>query len=495
METIYKKISIEPFKKRIVKKHTNNNAAKVEYYPSFEQGNNRIAYDIKVEDDTVSPFLILDIKNNEKVLRYRMFCKYYYLCVGFQNKAKVYNRCVNGRWRENADEKITVNTVLPIYSSTDNTKGESMVIIYEDIDILKPIVKGEGSLAKRIITIAEYCKKCFNGDVATAIPYADISIHLQSDVNDQGEIETALPKWKGGEEYKAGVYTIYKGNIYKSTRDITITLKQDGSFETPSDNDSGWKLVTPETESTPIAYSDGITEARSSMFLSKKTYIEVTKDEYGIRTTREYPFYEEGGEFYFPYIKREISVGEGAAKLDKIKFNDIEIETTGDTGQTVVYSFKEIYDQISEVNTVTFVYYLYDTCENKENITWDNAVKYEETHKVETGTAPNGKPYFYIPTGDTQGDTNMNEDMVKENRKPKFATVSYIAKKEKYSDEDLAKINSFIKISPIGIQNIKTNIDANIDRGSSALFERLNILGEVKSMRDLENYKNNFFDI
>ena len=70
METIYKKISIEPFKKRIVKKHTNNNAAKVEYYPSFEQGNNRIAYDIKVEDDTVSPFLILDIKNNEKVLRY-----------------------------------------------------------------------------------------------------------------------------------------------------------------------------------------------------------------------------------------------------------------------------------------------------------------------------------------------------------------------------------------------------------------------------------------
>ena len=152
-----------------------------------------------------------------------------------------------------------------------------MVIIYEDIDILNPIVKGEGSLAKRMIMIAEYCKKCFNGDVATARRYADISIHLQSDVNDQGEIETALPKWKGGKEYKAGVYTIYKGNIYKSTRDITITLKQDGSFETPSDNDSGWKLVMPETESASIT---GITEARSSMFLSKKTYIEVTKDEY-----------------------------------------------------------------------------------------------------------------------------------------------------------------------------------------------------------------------
>ena len=490
METIYKKISIEPFRKRIVKKHTNDNAAKVEYYPSFKQGNNRIAYDIKVEDDTVSSFLILDIKNDEKVLRYRMFSKYYYLCVGFQNKAKVYNRCVNGRWRENADEKITVNTVLPIYSSTDNTNGEPMVIIYEDIDILKPLVKGEGSLAKRIITIAEYCKKCFNGEVATAIPYADISVHLQTDMNDQGEIESALPKWKGGEEYEAGVYTVYKNNIYKSTREIAITLKQDGSFETPSDNDSGWELVTPETESAAIAYSDGITEARSSMFLSKKAYIEATKDEYGIRTTREYPFYEEDGEFYFPYIKREISVGEGAAKLDKIKFNDIEINPS-----KVVYSFKEIYYQINDINTVTFVYYLYDTCENKENITWDNAVKYEETHGVETGTTPNNEPYFYIPTGDTQEITNMNEDLVEENRKPKFATVSYIAKKEKYSDEDLAKINSFIKISPIGTQNIKTNIDANIDRGSSALFERLNILGEVKSMKDLENYKNNFFDI
>lgn len=490
METIYKKISIEPFRKRIVKKHINENAAKVEFYPSFKQGNIRIAYDIKVEDDTVSPFLILDIKNDEKVLRYRMFLKYYYLCVGFQNKAKVYNRCVNGRWRENADEKITVNTVLPIYSSTDNTNGESMVIIYEDIDILKPLVKGEGSLAKRIITIAEYCKKCFNGDVATAIPYADISVHLQTDINDQGEIESALPKWKGGVEYEADVYTVYKNNIYKSTKNIGIVLKQDGSFETPSDNDSGWKLVTPETESTAIAYSDGITEARSSMFLSKKAYIEVTKDEYGIRTTREYPFYEENGEFYFPYIKREISVGEGVAKLDKIKFNDTEIDTS-----KVVYSFKEIYKQISEVNTVTFVYYLYDTCENKENIKWDNAVKYEETHGVETGTMPNNESYFYIPTGDTQEVTNMNEDLVEENREPKFAAVSYIAKKEKYSDEDLAKINSFIKISPIGTQNIKTNIDANIDRGSSALFERLNILGEVKSMKDLENYKNNFFDI
>ena len=74
METIYKKISIEPFKKRIVKKHTNNNAAKVEYYPSFEQGNNRIACDIIVNDNTVSPFLILDIKNeNNEIWFHRYF--------------------------------------------------------------------------------------------------------------------------------------------------------------------------------------------------------------------------------------------------------------------------------------------------------------------------------------------------------------------------------------------------------------------------------------
>lgn len=116
-------------------------------------------------------------------------------------------------------------------------------------------------------------------------------------------------------------------------------------------------------------------------------------------------------------------------------------------------------------------------------------------NKTHVPLASRSLPCYSVVVPFCQGDTNMNEDLVKENRKPKFATVNYIAKKEKYSDEDLAKINSFIKISPIGTQNIKTNIDANIDRGSSALFERLNILGEVKSMRDLENYKNNFFDI
>lgn len=47
----------------------------------------------------------------------------------------------------------------------------------------------------------------------------------------------------------------------------------------------------------------------------------------------------------------------------------------------------------------------------------------------------------------------------------------------------------------IGTQDIVSDVDIDIERGKSSAFEMHNILGEVRTMQDLTNYRNNFFKI
>ena len=47
----------------------------------------------------------------------------------------------------------------------------------------------------------------------------------------------------------------------------------------------------------------------------------------------------------------------------------------------------------------------------------------------------------------------------------------------------------------IGVEDITKKININIERGKSSAFERLHILTEIKTLNDLEKYKNNYFKI
>lgn len=55
---------------------------------------------------------------------------------------------------------------------------------------------------------------------------------------------------------------------------------------------------------------------------------------------------------------------------------------------------------------------------------------------------------------------------------------------ETYKDESL-----------LGVQNVCNSVNVKITRGTSAALERHNILGEIKTLQDMENYRNNFFEI
>lgn len=62
-------------------------------------------------------------------------------------------------------------------------------------------------------------------------------------------------------------------------------------------------------------------------------------------------------------------------------------------------------------------------------------------------------------------------------------------------DDNFQKDYVFKNEYTIGIENLVENIEINIERGLSSSFEKHHILSEIKSMSDLENYRNNLFKL
>lgn len=113
--------------------------------------------------------------------------------------------------------------------------------------------------------------------------------------------------------------------------------------------------------------------------------------------------------------------------------------------------------------------------------------------------------YEYVYILPIYNDNYGAENLDIQNKKPIYSIVTYYWKQSKinealitpvYKDEDI-----------LGLQNINTleydltskkyvnTINGYIPRGTAASFERHNILGEVKTFADLENYRNNFFQL
>jgi hypothetical protein len=126
------------------------------------------------------------------------------------------------------------------------------------------------------------------------------------------------------------------------------------------------------------------------------------------------------------------------------------VEKTGSNGQTyVVFEKDAIYRRVS-------VFYYID-------IDYNRTYVYDEEN----------------------GFLQVNSGMPITTFKPEVA-YSNFEKVEGYTDESI-----------LGIVDIKSNIDAYIDRNPdfSSAFERHNILSEINTFLDLEHYKNNFFKL
>lgn len=127
--------------------------------------------------------------------------------------------------------------------------------------------------------------------------------------------------------------------------------------------------------------------------------------------------------------------------------------------------------------------------------------KLESTYRID-GDNCNFKYINLTPKYfDEYGVNNVDID----GKTPIYSLVTYYGKEIAYANAIYAPY--YKEEDLLGVQDVNTldydsqyhryvtAIDANIERGMAAAFEKHNILGEIKTFSDLENYRNNFFQI
>lgn len=121
-------------------------------------------------------------------------------------------------------------------------------------------------------------------------------------------------------------------------------------------------------------------------------------------------------------------------------------------------------------------------------------VKYERGKDLEPVYYMCQTVFEYIALGKQEMETVENGDIDSNGGNDNFSKITY---NQKYFDIDSFQDNIFCykKDALMGMQNSYEDIDASVERGKSAAFERHLILGEVNTFEDLVNYRNDYFGL
>ena len=165
-------------------------------------------------------------------------------------------------------------------------------------------------------------------------------------------------------------------------------------------------------------------------------------------------------------------------------------------------------------NIIQFTYYK-GMVINSNGVIIDNGIIYEEyynytlkvakmgntqntgaTYDVEFKSYDNHNIFFnYVDINFFYSALNItdNTDIELLTKNPIYTKVT--VNKNSINKEEINYAYSYHDETLLGVVNRVDDIDVNISRGTSAAFERHNILGEIKTLQDLQNFRNNYFEI
>lgn len=148
-----------------------------------------------------------------------------------------------------------------------------------------------------------------------------------------------------------------------------------------------------------------------------------------------------------------------------------------------------------DTNNVTFKYVFNGDISNN-NIVPNTGIEYTETHPFTNDIYTckyngNTVEFEYINVKFNDDSISYNDDLSNLNRQPVMANFKFT----RQFTNDNEPLHLFKDDTSIGVQDSRQSIDANVERGTYAAFERHSILGEIKTFEDLSNYRNNFFGI
>lgn len=348
------------------------------------------------------------------------------------------------------------------------------------------------------------------------IPSISVPIYIEEEYDDLGILENTAEFWNPNKRYflgdtslkfvegKLGSYVLISGLtgyeqiqitgiLLEEVRDaveefdhkeIVTTLPQIGDknliwhngenyfFIYPyaeGNSDSVWRKIEEETVTAQTVVGE-----TASKLSTLKRY----KSPYNSSGVT-YPFILNGGNaelLYLPMAPINSRINDGEPICDYIsgiKINGAPKTVSAGTPITA--------DSLPSGDSITFVYSI--GCKiTDDGVDTDNTVTYEETYPFEKKIIEIEQEeieYIDIDYG-SKKDGKIIPSSIKYNEK---------------GDEALNGVFTYKNDDMIGVQNVSESIDATITRGVSAAFERHAILGEINSLYELENYKNDYFGL
>lgn len=282
-----------------------------------------------------------------------------------------------------------------------------------------------------------------------------------------------------------------------------ISLTHESITDTPSGVRKGYTFDNEELT--------GITE--SKLIALKRKVLSV--DDYGeilpFVITDDNPSNTSGEIQYSLGIVNEIESDDGTWRCDTLVSIEKNVNNV-ETGWVNISSISPTSDDFSENGYVKFTYIIGCQLDVQidslgiitKTIVPYTGVKYEEVWKymkLQLTTSINRSEYTfdYISFYPVEDNIDINGK-------------NTILSKITYYGKELLNLNTLLcdnikEDDLLGVQNINTyeydlhtgryvsSINTYIERGKSGAFERHQILGEIKTFADLENYRNNFFQL
>jgi hypothetical protein len=324
-------------------------------------------------------------------------------------------------------------------------------------------------------------------------PYVNIPIAIISEIDDLGVMYDSIQEWVEGFKYDKGDIVSYNGSTYISTINNNTGVYSDEYEEVYFDMlDKDDNIILTNWDEY-LNTEDLLNNSNENKLIEAEATSQLSK----FRTKRKC-FNDEGQELEgaIPYfvIGNKINIifdDEGYVVLDLPFMKNVPINVRSDEENTYA---DVLYDIIEEDNIVRFKYVLGGRLNRNGGYSYNtDGIHYEEAYIFSweitleniDGVCRRVK-YRLVNYG-------LNVDNGSTN--PILSKVTYKSNNV-WNYENAISAPLFRKDSLIGfMEKPKEDIDISIDRGLSHAFEKHLMLCETNTFNDLQNYKNNYFNL
>lgn len=393
------------------------------------------------------------------------------------------------------------------------------------------------------LNFSKFEKKYKSGFFPKSTPYFDLPIYIESDIDSIGQFESIEEEWIPNKAYKDGDIVIYNGESHK----LNLEEYQQEENEQLKVEITGDELIkalnlSADTEGRHFLYVKYIKE---KTFNEKKLWDEYVRNPNTESKKPKNPITAQTESRLSSLRRTKISVDDDGNTLPFIVNAENKAELPFAVGCVNLYEedentneyFADIIEKISFDNIKP--YSCYNEDEGTETVINNSIITIDENFpvsgmvsftyligakvKIENGVmskaldACEGVRYIeeypfekkdyqkikYDGTDKTFEYVDIDfgyASSIIENEKLDNGQESVILSDIQYRVEDIIrdKLNEFNIIkneATIGLEDVSKNIDGYVDRGASAAFERMNILSEINTFQDLNNYRNNLFEL